>query len=225
MQAIDYAWVACLSAFRKEANLAIRAIENVNKPQFNEIIISNYTSHPFTANRERSRIVDCQTDWGPGSKLLCCLKHLNSYDLNKTFITLVDDDVAYKSFLLSEIQKSVSQSSAISFYGYHVGKLRVLQGVDALTTLGSHWSHLQPWVEALFIDYPWLRFHDDLWLSLWLKIKGVKSIVTRPPRGLVYTPLCRGHCKGLVDQKGNLSRARLNSRFRRAMSKRYMGLV
>lgn len=226
MHRIDYMWVSCMSAFKETAYLAIKTLEQVTAPAFTEIIVSNYTAHDLSVKSGHTSVVSCHNDWGSGSKLLCCLNHLQHYNLNRTFITLVDDDVAYRPYLLKEVQKSVSVNSAISYYGYHVGKLLVLQGVDALTTLATHWNGIHVWVDDLMRNFPWLRYHDDLWLSLWLKMKGVTSRVVHRPHGrLVHTSLCRKYCRGLFDKKENLSRAHLNSLFQSAMSKRFVGLV
>ena len=149
-------------------------------------------------------VVECEEDWGPGTKLLGCLDRLT----RPTCLVLVDDDMSYKPFFLENLWKSQIEDrrSSFSYWTYPAGPFVVGQGADGFSFFSPNLDGLQAFArKALQCSH--LRLVDDLWISVFLKTRGVAVRSIRhliPGNGTAYE---RTHSLNqLADLKGNLER-------------------
>ncbi|MFA7603254.1 MAG: acyltransferase [Novosphingobium sp.] len=143
------------------------------------------------------------TDWGPGTKYLGALEHIHE----DCYLVIADDDVCYRpQFLrqLVEAQKS-DHDASFSFYTYREGGVTIGQGCDGMSFWSPNLAGLRAFAER-HVGQTSLRFHDDLWVSYFLALRGIPIRDLRPllDGGLVYEQqLADG---GLAAQSGALAR-------------------
>ena len=116
------------------------------------------------------RIVDCEEDCGPGTKLLGCLDHLPEQGC----LVLVDDDMAYRPFLLDCLYRRqvADPRSSFSFWTYSFEGIDVGQGADGFSFHIPNLAGIREFAERA-VGHPQLRFEDDLWISAFLKRAGI----------------------------------------------------
>lgn len=143
------------------------------------------------------------TDWGPGTKYLGALEHIHE----DCYLVIADDDVRYRpQFLrqLVEAQES-NRRASFSFYTYREGGVTIGQGCDGMSFWSPNLAGLREFAEQ-YVGQTSLRFHDDLWVSYFLALRGIPIRDLRPllDGGLVYEQeLADG---GLASQSGALAR-------------------
>ncbi len=116
------------------------------------------------------RIVDCEEDHGPGTKLLGCLDHLPEQGC----LVLVDDDLVYRPFLLDCLYRRqvADPRSSFSFWTYSFEGIDVGQGADGFSFHVPNLAGIREFAERA-VRHPQLRFADDLWISAFLKRAGI----------------------------------------------------
>jgi hypothetical protein len=115
-------------------------------------------------------VVECEEDWGPGTKLLGCLGHLS----RPTCLVIVDDDMRYRPFFLETLWASQTEDtrSSFSFWTYPAGPFVVGQGADGFSFFSPNLEGLSDFArKALRSSH--LRLVDDLWISAFLRTRGI----------------------------------------------------
>jgi hypothetical protein len=136
----------------------------------------------------RINIVNADRDWGPGTKLLGSLDALPI----ECYLVLADDDVRYRpDFLAGLLNAQVrDHRSSFSYYTYRVEGLTIGQGCDGFTFWSPNVFGMKSFAES-HVDGTDLFFHDDLWISFFLALKGIAIKSLRPQLGgtLIYETL------------------------------------
>lgn len=131
-------------------------------------------------------VVLSSSDWGPGTKLLGALEHIE----DDCHLILADDDVAYQPYFLSTLVNAQSKrrDCSFSYFTYRAGGLTVGQGCDGYSFYSPNLTGVQEFVEENVAGTT-LHYHDDLWISFFLYKRGIKVRKVSPPdEGLkVYT--------------------------------------
>jgi hypothetical protein len=141
------------------------------------------------------RIVPCDEDYGPGTKLLGCLPHLP----NPCCLVIVDDDLVYRPFVLKVLyeRQMADIRSSFSFCTDPMPPVRpsvneviveVGQGADGFSFFSSNLDGIIQYAETV-LQNPHLRLVDDLWISAFLSLKGipVRGLAQElPPNEVVY---------------------------------------
>lgn len=152
----------------------------------------------------RVRHVECATDWGPGTKILGPLPHLP----RDCILVIADDDIVYHEEFLRRIvdAQSMSENEAYSFYTYRQMGLTIGQGCDGLSVRSHQLAGLEEFAST-FVAGTTLMYHDDVWISFYLAVNGVrlKQLPTPAAGKLIYEQAIRDD--GLAQQTGNLKRA------------------
>lgn len=127
-------------------------------------------------------------DWGPGTKLLGALSVLRE----PCVLVIADDDVAYKPAFLAELYAAQTQDhgASFSFHTYRSNGVTIGQGCDGFSFWLPNLSGIAAFAERHVAGTD-LFFHDDLWISFFLKLHGipVKSLEHRIAGGLIYERL------------------------------------
>ena len=204
-----YAFMSAFDVPLRVVNRAIRSVEALN---FDRFLVANYTSHQLLV--ATAEVVFCRTDYGPGSKLLCPLKYMTVKEKASSYVTLVDADVVYLPYVRVAVESHVSFSTAVSFWGYQVGPYQMLQGADAFTMHLSHLGRVYHWYSFVVTKFPFLKWHDDVWISFYLDTQNVtRNVIPRLgswKRG-AYAELCTPPlCNGLYYRRGETSRLAIN---------------
>lgn len=131
-------------------------------------------------------VVDCEDDWGPGTKLLGCLDHFTQ----PTCLVIADDDMRYRPFFLEGLygRQVEDTGSSFSYYTFPCGPFNVGQGADGFSFYSPNLEGIRLFANAI-LKHPQLRVVDDLWISAFLKRQGVvvqsvKHLI--PDQGTVY---------------------------------------
>ena len=121
------------------------------------------------------QIVECQDDFGPGTKLLGCLDYLPA----NACLVLADDDMRYKSFFLETLYEaqSADRSASFSFWTFPCGPFIVGQGADGFSFFAANLLGIRSFANRV-MQHSKLRLVDDLWISayLWRQRIAVKSL-------------------------------------------------
>jgi hypothetical protein len=157
-----------------------------------------------------------EEDFGPGSKLMGCLGHIAV----PSVVILADDDMEYREFLIERLyaRQIADHAKSFSFYTYRHGGMSIGQGADGF----SIWSENLRGIEEFYgsvVRGDRVAFHDDLWISYFLLMRGVQveSLRRRLGDGLVYESV---HTDlSLKDLKGELARERLTAEGLRQLRK------
>jgi hypothetical protein len=120
-------------------------------------------------------VVECEEDWGPGTKLLGCLDHLTP----PTCLVIADDDMRYRPFFLEGLYSSQveDKGSSFSYWTFPCGPFDVGQGADGLSFYSPNLEGMRSFANKA-IQSPQLRVVDDLWISAFLKRRGVGAKTT-----------------------------------------------
>jgi hypothetical protein len=133
-------------------------------------------------------IVRADRDWGPGTKLLGALDVLSE----PCVLVIADDDVAYKPVFLAELYSAQTEDrgAAFSFHTYRSNGLTIGQGCDGFSFWRPNLSGIAAFAERHVAGTD-LFFHDDLWISFFLKLHDipVKSLRHRVAGDLIYERL------------------------------------
>ena len=128
------------------------------------------------------QVVECEDDYGPGTKLLGCLGHLPA----EACLVIADDDMKYKPFFLEALYSAqvADVGSSFSFWTYPCGPFTVGQGADGFSFRVSQLDGIAAFA-AKAVQHPRLRLVDDLWISAFLKSRGVavRSLAHMIPGG------------------------------------------
>ena len=157
---------------------------------------------PPASARDAVETLRCATDDGPGTKLLCTLPRalqLAARDASRlSFVVLADDDRTYKPHALQVIETLLlaaaaggARAAGYSFFTFPCnlhyskkapspGSARCGQGADLLAlpleALRPS-AALRAWYEAACrLDHRF-RFHDDLWISLYMHDAANTTII------------------------------------------------
>ena len=116
------------------------------------------------------QLVRTERDYGPATKLLGCLPHIH----DDACLITVDDDMAYKPFLVERLYQAQMErtDASFSFFVERIGRLRCGQAADGF----SHWTPNLAGIEE-FAETALRSRHlfvaDDWWISLFLQDRGV----------------------------------------------------
>ena len=211
MKAIFFAF---MSVFNVPIEIAEKAITSVESLHFDKFLVANYTTYTFDVRT--AIVVSCLTDYGPGSKLLCPLLHLNKWEQKNVYITLLDDDNVYLPYVKAAVEAHVNPNNAVSFWGYQVGNHIVLQGADAFTFHSRHTHSVHRWYDFITTKLPFLKWHDDVWISFYLDMQNVARSIIPRKKGWnqgAYAEMCTPPtCTGLYFALGNKSRSYINNK-------------
>ena len=180
---------------------------------------------PISSIRERSRyvlpdfldnsgfcrgiveVVRTQRDWGPGTKLLGALGALH----NPCVLVIADDDVKYKPSFLAGLYAAQTRGPPRVVQLLHVPLERAYDrpGLRRIQLLAAESRRHRAFAER-YITGTDLFFHDDLWISFYLKMHGiaVKSLAGKLVSGLIYERLHDINSLNKLD--GPLRRGRLD---------------
>lgn len=126
---------------------------------------------------DRLQIVRCREDYGPGTKLL------GSVDLvprqPNCLMTLVDDDVVYKDYMLEVFANAYRKQPQHSF-SFHVSshwyqRDRVGYGVTGLALPATCLDGIWPFYRKIQ-NNEYVFFIDDLWISYFLHVSGIPLV-------------------------------------------------
>lgn len=131
-------------------------------------------------------VVECEEDWGPGTKLLGCLDHFT----HPTCLVIVDDDMRYRPFFLEGLysRQVEDTDSSFSYYTFPCGPFDVGQGADGFSFYSPNLKEIWSFANQV-LQRPQLRVVDDLWISAFLKSRGIGVKSTQhliPDSGTVY---------------------------------------
>jgi hypothetical protein len=149
-------------------------------------------------------VIDCEDDFGPGTKVLGCLDHLPP----RACLIIADDDMHYKPYFLEVLYQAqiADLRSSFSFWTYRCGPLMVGQGADGFSFYSDNLWGIQAFATQVLAHHQ-LRIHDDLWISAYLRKKGiaVRSLKHLIPRG--ETVYVATHSMNQLHQlEGNMDR-------------------
>jgi hypothetical protein len=156
----------------------------------------------------RVRLNWTNIDFGPGTKLLGALPLLDPADI----VVLADDDVRYDPAFLAGIEVAMlraSEHAAFSYYTYRCGGMRIGQGCDGFAIRVADIADVQRFFDQHVAGTD-LVFHDDLWISYFLAIRGtaVRSVPLPRETRLIYDQM--HETDALRYLTGALDRDRLN---------------
>jgi|Transcript_47864 hypothetical protein len=207
----------------------------------------------------RVRVLNC-TDQGPGTKLLCPLKHVQTdstsciHTSRSTIFAVFDDDRVYASWLLARVVDCIhgavpgvqhacspmtyivaaNQTTANQTglqHGSVATNLSVGQGADVFAFVANpELYHLPAYVECVTARLPLVLYHDDVWLSAYLRLR-MNMTITRVKLGIhehpyapvpvpsatASSPLVR---TSLVAARGQYRRRNVNREIRTALRNR-----
>jgi hypothetical protein len=154
-------------------------------------------------------LVRCETDHGPGTKLLGGLPHLPP----EGCLIVVDDDMLYEPFMVERLAEAQlrRRDASFSFHVYRYGRFRCGQGADGFSFWIPNLTGIETFATAALAS-PHAFVIDDYWISVFLRIRGIKVLSlehTLPAGRLVWT---RSHADHQLGQLcGNLRRSRVMS--------------
>lgn len=142
-------------------------------------------------------------DWGPGTKYLGALERIE----NPCYLIIADDDVRYRPQFVRQLVEAqqANHRASFSFYTYREGGITIGQGCDGMSFWSPNLEGLREFAER-HVGQTSLRFHDDLWLSYFLALRGIPIRDLRPllKDGLVYEQELVD--RGLATESGGLAR-------------------
>jgi hypothetical protein len=96
-------------------------------------------------------------------------------------LILVDDDLRYSSFLVERLYHAQMRrrDSSFSFFVYRSGPFAVGQGADGFSFYTPNLAGIEEFAMAA-IESPALFVTDDLWISAFLKNRGVRIRSLQP---------------------------------------------
>jgi hypothetical protein len=169
---------------------------------------SSYVLPEWLANKilPRVDVVHCDQDYGPGTKLLGCLPHIT----RPACLIVVDDDLKYSPFVVERLyQAQVTQrDSSFSFFVYRQGPFPIGQGADGFSFYTPNLEGIGEFAR-LALRSPQLVVTDDLWISAFLRNRGIRVRSVRSqlkPGDVVYAetsdrPNQLRHLKGALERQ------------------------
>lgn len=152
-------------------------------------------------------VVRTERDWGPGTKLLGPLGVIR----DPCVLVIVDDDVRYKPEFLARLYAAQTQDrgASFSFHVYRSNGLTIGQGCDGFSFWLPNLAGMAAFAQTHIVGTD-LFFHDDLWISFFLKMRGiaVRSLTNGPANDPMYEQLHDINSLNRLD--GPLRRGRLN---------------
>lgn len=143
--------------------------------RFNNSSISNIILDNLKSKFNNKLIINIiDNDYGPGTKFIGLL-HNNIIDLNEpnTYIVLVDDDVIYKSHLLSYFDKHNNNNiNTASYCCYMSNNLKIGQGVDGFFIKPKLLKNIINFYNVIN-DYDIIKKHDDYYLSYYFHLNNI----------------------------------------------------
>lgn len=132
-------------------------------------------------------LVRCETDSGPGTKLLGCLPHVGA----DACLIVVDDDMVYEPFLIERLADAQlrRRDASFSFHVFRFGRFRCGQGADGFSFWTPNLAGIQAFAAGALASRH-LFVVDDYWISVFLQTRGIPVISLEPtlyPRGPVWT--------------------------------------
>ena len=167
----------------------------------------------------RVRVNWTDRDFGPGTKLLGALPLLDPADI----VVLADDDVSYHPAFLAGIEAAIRRAgrpAAFSYYTYRSRGMRIGQGCDGFAIRAADIAGARQFFD-LHVASADVIYHDDLWISHFLAVRGIAIRSVPLPVGvpLIYRQM--HEIDALRHLTGALERNRLNrmetARLRRVM--------
>jgi hypothetical protein len=156
-----------------------------------------------------------EEDHGPGTKLLGLLSFPEA-DWQGATIVLVDDDHLYHCCLLEWFEAAMEKNPHLqtaSFDVESVGPLRVGKGADGFLLRSDVVldGFLAYYDQIRDLDY--VRYHDDVYLSYFLFLRGIFVHKLHPPPGArVYRQHAHSGVDALMALQGKYSRGELDRR-------------
>jgi hypothetical protein len=164
------------------------------------------------------KLVRCPMDWGPGNKLLGAIEYLPL----KCYLILADDDVRYRQSFLADLIRSQQQDhrSSFSYFSYRVGGITLGQGCDGFSFWSPNLQGIRMFAHR-FVKDTSLVYHDDLWISFFLAVRGISIRSLQPLlRGqLIYEQLLPNNALGSLAgrlRREEISRIHLPRLFKEA---------
>ena len=135
---------------------------------------------------QRVEVVRCPEDYGPGTKLLGCLPRIT----RPACLIIVDDDLKYAPFLVERLNlaQMSRRDSSFSFFVYRHGPFPIGQGADGFSFYTPNLAGIEEFAR-IALRNPAVFVTDDLWISAFLKNKGIRIRSLRPllaPGEVVY---------------------------------------
>ncbi len=128
-------------------------------------------------------IVRPARDCGPGSKLLGALGAI----AEPTLLILADDDVRYRPDFVAGFvaAQGAAPDRAFSGWTYRCNGLTIGQGCDGFALWTPHLAGAQAFFDRC-VDRTRFVYHDDLWISFYLALQGVRVTEFPAPEGRWY---------------------------------------
>ena len=157
-------------------------------------------------------IHEVEHDHGPGTKLLGLFSY-PGWERGKddTFIVLVDDDLLYHPCMLEWFEaykEKHPDMNAASFYVYPVGFLFVGQGADGFMIRAHVLEDFLSYYDRIK-DLDYVLYHDDIYLSYYLYLRGV-PLYRLHPLSTLYHKHDSSATDALSMLQGKYSRRELN---------------
>jgi hypothetical protein len=166
------------------------------------------TPPEWLGNFQWLEIVRPEEDYGPGTKLLGALPALT----RPSILVLADDDLQYRPHVLLDLYAATRDrpKCAHSQYVYTWGPLKTIgQGADGFAIYTPHLKGIEEFAKS-FLHLPYLRMHDDVWISAFLQSKGVRVRNARQPGTFPHEVV--HNVEQLRHQTGDLSRDEVTSK-------------
>jgi hypothetical protein len=143
---------------------------------------SGYTLPRFLATPRYSvvEVVRSDVDFGPATRLLGCL-HLIA---DPAVLILVDDDLAYRPYVLDSLYRAQSndRSASFSYCVYKIGRFSIAQGADGFSFFTPNLVGIETFA-SVALRSPALFVLDDHWVSCFLLNKRIAIKALKPPAG------------------------------------------
>lgn len=119
----------------------------------------------------RVEVVRCSQDYGPGTKVLGCLPRIS----RSGCLIVVDDDLKYSPTVVERLFEAQMRDhrSSFSFFVYRLGPFPIGQGADGFSFYTPNLAGIEEFARAALRN-PALFVTDDLWISLFLRNKGIR---------------------------------------------------
>jgi hypothetical protein len=164
-----------------------------------------------------------EKDYGPGTKLLGLLNSdlLAGFDKSDTFVVLVDDDLIYREYMLTDFDynKQVHKLCVVaSYYAYEYNNIKIGQGADGffiqLDTLDKFLNYYN-----LIKNDELIKYHDDFYISYYFYLLGKDIRFISPPYGcLIYAEQPSSEIDALHNLTGKYERTNLNENAYRVLN-------
>jgi hypothetical protein len=164
--------------------------------RMNNSIISEEKINNFIDKYSKFNVVInfLNKDYGPGTRLLGFLNSENNYilnyDLQKTFLVLLDDDVIYKPYTIeyfnNYVIKNINISEIFSYDVYNYKNIQIGQSVDGFFIKLNILDKFLDYYNVIK-DQDYVNYQDDMYMSYYFYLinKSIKHILP-PNNSLIY---------------------------------------